>query len=261
MSSYSSLIHEVYSTINILRSNPREFAGLLEKVLHEYKANNARHRRGDVPVMTREGQIAVLEAIEVLKDTSPLEPLELSKGLCSAAQSHVNDTGNSGIVGHIGSKENTLQDRLEEFGRWSDCIAEALDYGSIEGFEIVSSLFVDDGLTTRPHRNALINPRFKKLGIGIGPHSEYKTVTCLVFAGEFTDKEVTGVLVPEGRIQSVPEVEGWVEGAIKLTCEIRTENEGGKTIKRVKKYWEMSDGSTQITEDTIDALHRASDSD
>ena len=253
MSSYSEMIVEVLGHVNTLRRTPGNFAHRLEQIAPEYKPNNARHRQGDVPVMTREGVEAVHEAIDLLRSTDPMDALELSVGLSNAAQLHANDTGKAGIVGHIGSRENSLQDRLDEQGRWNDCIAEALDYGSIEGFEIISSLFIDDGLSTRPHRNALINPRFKKVGIGLAPHSEYKTVTCIVFAGDFVDKEgIRNVQPPEGGVRPIPEVEGWVDGAVKLTCEIRSETDGGKTVKKVKKYWEMHDGSTQITEDLVE---------
>lgn len=165
----------------------------------------------------------------------------------------MNDTGSKGIIGHIGSDESTLQDRLERYGRWSDSIAEALDYGSMSGFEVVCAFLVDDGLQTRPHRNAILNRRFHAVGVGVGPHSEYKVVVAVVLAGEFEDKDesLPVVEVPEGEIAGTPEVENWMEGAVKMTCEIRTETEGDKVIKRIKKYWEMTDGSTQITEDTI----------
>jgi len=251
MASYSEIIDSVYSELNEVRSSPKDFAEKMQSYLNQYKANNAKHRKGAVPIMTREGPAAVQEAIQVLQETDELSRLEWSDGLRKAAQDHCNDTGSTGIVGHIGSRENTLQDRLEEFGKWNDCIAEAIDYGSIDGFEIVCSFLVDDGLSSRPHRNAILNPRFKKVGVGCGPHTEYKTVGCVVFAGEFTEKEETKeVEVPSGGIQVVKEVEDWLEGAVKMTCEVRTEMEGGKTVKKIKKYWEMGDGSTEITEST-----------
>ncbi|OMJ86701.1 hypothetical protein SteCoe_11710 [Stentor coeruleus] len=253
MKSYSDLIQEVYREINNLRTDPTTFSSRFEAELTAFKANNAKHRRGAVPVMTREGMSAAEEALIAIKKATPLENLHWSEGLAHAAQAHCNDTGALGIVGHIGSRENTLQDRLEKFGKWSDCIAEALDYGSIDGFEVVLSFLVDDGLKTRPHRNALLNPRFKRIGVGMGPHSEYKTVASVVFAGEFTDKdEIEPVEVPTGGISTINEVENWLEGAIKMTCEIRSETENGVTIKKIKKYWEMGDGSTQITEEVID---------
>jgi uncharacterized protein YkwD len=253
MKAFSELIQEIYLEINSLRTDPVSFAGRFKAELSNFKINNAKHRHGAVPIMTREGLSAAQEALSVLESSAALEPLLVSKGLASAAQGHCNDTGSLGIVGHIGSRENTLQDRLEKCGKWSDCIAEALDYGSVTGFEVVVSFLIDDGLKTRPHRNALLNPRFRRVGVGMGPHSEYKTVTSVVFAGDFTEKEEFEVPeTPGNGVSAVPEVENWLEGAIKMTCEIRSETENGVTVKKIKKYWEMGDGSTQITEETID---------
>ena len=117
MKSYTELIQEVYQEINNLRTNPETFAARFEAELAAFKINNTKHRKNAVPVMTREGLTAAEEALAVIKKTSQLEPLYLSEGLSRAAQFHCNDTGALGIVGHIGSKENTLQDRLERFGR------------------------------------------------------------------------------------------------------------------------------------------------
>lgn len=254
MKSFPDLIQEIYHEINNLRTDPSSFATRFESELASFKSNNAKHRKGAVPVMTREGFSAAEEALTAIRKASGLEQLHWSEGLSRAAQSHCNDTGSLGIVGHIGSRENTLQDRLEKYGKWSDCIAEALDYGSVDGFEVVMSFLIDDGLKTRPHRNALLNPRFKRIGVGMGPHSEYKTLASVVFAGEFTDKdELETVDVPQGGVSIVNEVENWMEGAIKMTCEIRSETENGVTVKKIKKYWEMGDGSTQITEEVMEA--------
>mmetsp|Transcript_22024 Transcript_22024/g.21718 ORF Transcript_22024/g.21718 Transcript_22024/m.21718 type:complete len:259 (-) Transcript_22024:41-817(-) len=258
MPTYAELIQEIFHEVNQARTNPRGFADSLESTLNQYKSNNAKHRPGAVPIVTREGINAAHEAIQALRSAEPIQALTWSEGLGRAAQAHCNDTGSLGIVGHIGSKENTLQDRLEYFGRWSECIAEALDYGSVDAFETVCTFLIDDGLSTRPHRNALLNQRFNKVGIGAAPHTEYKTVISLVLAGGFKDKDdLEHVDVPEGDLKPVAEVEEWLDGAVKLTCEIRTETEAGKTVKKVKKYWEMSDGSTQITEATLEQKEEA----
>mmetsp|Transcript_3627 Transcript_3627/g.485 ORF Transcript_3627/g.485 Transcript_3627/m.485 type:complete len:119 (+) Transcript_3627:113-469(+) len=118
----------------------------MRDLLSQVKDNKAMHRPQAVPVMTREGRAAVQEAIDAVRGLEALDGLTISKGLERAAQVHVNDTGSKGIIGHIGSDESTLQDRLERYGRWSDSIAEALDYGSMNGFEVVCAFLVDDGL-------------------------------------------------------------------------------------------------------------------
>ena len=253
MSSYQSFKADIFKEINNLRTNPPEFASRLEDTIKHFRENNSRMRFGAVPVMTREGVPAVIETVQALRITKSMCPLTLIEGMCRAAQSHCNDTGPLGIVGHIGSKESTLQDRLDEFGRWSDCIGETIDYGSVSGFESVCALLVDDGLPSRPHRNIVLNPRFKKIGVGVGKHSQYTTVGCCVYAGDFFEKEgMPEVGFPSGNIEKHQELKDWMEDAIKLTCEVRTEEEGGRIVKRIKKYWEMSDGTTQITEEVED---------
>lgn len=253
MSTFQDFIDSIYEEINQLRKSPRDFALKLEDEFNNYKLNNARHRPGTVPVLTREGVKAVQEAYGDLLKLENLPELHWSKGLSSAALSHCNDTGPLGIVGHIGSKETTLQQRIEKNGKWTESIAEALDYGSISGFEVVMSLLVDDGLTTRPHRKALLNPNFTALGIGAAPHSEFKTIACVLFAVGYEDNDnIEEERVNEGNVPNNPEVTEWIDGAVKLTCEVRVETENGVSVKKAKKYWEMHDGSIKITEEIVD---------
>ena len=253
MSTFQKLIQDIFYEINQLREDPKSFAKELEGQFELYKQNNARHRPGTVPVLTREGLKAVKEAYDELERHESLPPLQWSDGLASAALSHCNDTGPLGIVGHIGSKETTLQQRIEKNGKWSESIAEALDYGSVSGFEVVMSLIIDDGLVTRPHRKALLNPSFTKIGVGAAPHSEFKTVACVLFAVSYEDNEtIDPEVVNDGVVPSNPEVSNWLDGAVKLTCEVRVETDNGVSVRKAKKYWEMQDGSIQITEEVLD---------
>ncbi|CAG9323476.1 unnamed protein product [Blepharisma stoltei] len=242
----------IFHEINDARTNPQKFAERIEHTLKSYKENRSKHRAGSVPIMTREGISAVIEAINALKASEPLHALSWSEGLAKAAQAHCNDSGSLGIIGHVGSMENNLQDRVEYFGRWSGSVAEALDYTSVDGFEVVCAFLIDDGLPTRPHRHALLNPDFHKVGIGSGPHSEYKTTSSIIFAGDFHDSaESDSVEVPGGAPELADEVYNWLDGAVKVTCNLRTETVGGKTRKIMKKIWEMSDGTEQITENEV----------
>jgi uncharacterized protein YkwD len=250
---YQTLLNEILEEIYNLRTDPKAFAQKLEEESRNYKSNNARHRTGTVPVQTREGLKALKSAINDLESLESLSPLELSAGLTAAAISHCNDTGPLGIVGHIGSHEETLQQRVEKYGKWSENIAEALDYGSSSGFEVVSSLLIDDGLTTRPHRKSLLNPNYTKIGVGVAPHSEFKTVVCILFAVAYEDNEdVVPESIDQGTLPKNPEIDEWLDGAVKLTFEIRVETESGKSLRKAKKYWEMADGSVEITEEVLD---------
>ena len=132
MSSFKDLISDIFEELTQLRSNPKEYSKKIQSEFENYRSNNARHRPNTVPVLTREGLKAVNEAFDELQSLNDLKPLEWSDGLSSAALTHCNDTGPLGIVGHIGSRETTLQQRIERNGKWSESIAEALDYGSVD---------------------------------------------------------------------------------------------------------------------------------
>jgi len=254
MPTFTQLIQDIFRELNTLRYNPTAFSIRMESLLLSIKDNHALHRHHAVPVILSEGRSVIEEAIDSLKKTEPLPSLELSKGLSNAAQSHANDTGDKGIVGHIGSNESTIQERLEKFGKWSKCIAEGLDYGSMTGFEVVCSFLIDDGLPQRPHREALLNPRFKKVGIGAGPHTDFKSMAVVVLAEEYEENEnLTGIQPPTGGIDETPEIDDWEEGAVKLTCEIREESDGEISRRKIKKIWEMADGTTKVTE-TIEQI-------
>ena len=117
MSTFQDLIESIYDEINQLRDSPKDFAQKLENEFENYRSNNARHRPGTVPVLTREGLKAVKEAYEELENLEALPPISRSRGLATAALIHCNDTGPLGIVGHIGSTETTLQQRIEKNGK------------------------------------------------------------------------------------------------------------------------------------------------
>jgi len=243
MPKYSEVIQGVLGEINECRSNPEAYAAKLEQLLDLYHGR-IRHRPDDVPVVTKEGVDAVHEAIAALKAAQATSPLELSAGLAAACQQHCNDLGPRGTTGHKGADQSTFQQRLEKYGKWMGHLIEALDFGSITAQEVVCSLLVDDGLPSREHRTAVLSANYKKIGVGFGAHDELKSMCTLVMATKFTDHaEFPRVQVPEGQVQGTWEARNWVDGAIRLTCEITSEMESGKVVKRVTKIWEMEDGS------------------
>lgn len=248
MTTYSDIANQIFHEVNELRANPAQYADKLEALRENYKANNALHRPGDVPVLTREGVAALDDAVQALRSTGNLSELKPSAGLIAAAQGHVNDTGKNSLIGHNGSDDSTFLQRLDGSGHWKGSVAEALDYGSVSAFEIVSNLLIDDGQPTRPHRAALLNKNYKQIGYGFGPHEEYKTTANLILATAFEDnEEITSVPVPEGILTESFEAKNWLEGAVRLTCEVTTEAEGSKIVRRYVKHWELSDGSTKTT--------------
>mmetsp|Transcript_13814 Transcript_13814/g.2214 ORF Transcript_13814/g.2214 Transcript_13814/m.2214 type:complete len:83 (+) Transcript_13814:469-717(+) len=82
-----------------------------------------------------------------------------------------------------------------------------------------------------------MNKKFACVGIGSGPHTQYKSMVAIIFAGDFSeDNSAPEIQEPEGEIPTVPEVGEWLEGAVKMTCEVRSGVEEGKQVKKLKKY-------------------------
>ena len=246
MSKYSEAIRLVLREINDCRENPTAYAYRLEPWLETY-VDLVRYRDEDVPVLTSEGTFALAQAISVLKRTPPLPTLRLSPGLYSAAQLHCEELGRTGHVTHTG-----LRDRLQQFGQWNGKLIEAVDFGSISAREVVFSLLTDDGLPTRPHRNALLSPDFRLIGVGFGPHPLYKSVCTALLSLKFTEHEdFVPLPMPNGMLLGTWEARGWLEGAIRLNCEISSEMENDVVVKRIVKTWGMQDGTERRTEEVI----------
>lgn len=89
----------------------------------------------------------------------------------AAAEEHLGDIGPKGILSHTGSDKSTYKDRIERHCRWGGSIFEAIDYAARESAkEVVIAWLVDDGVPKRQHRNNILGPEFKHIGIASGPH-------------------------------------------------------------------------------------------
>ena len=68
--------------------------------------------------------------------------------------------------GHNGTDGSSMSDRIERYGQWEGTIGENIDYGGDkEGKDVLLNLMVDDGVSTRGHRNNIFNPEFKMVFI------------------------------------------------------------------------------------------------
>lgn len=248
MFTFGSFIEDLFIELNNLRTSPHEFASRLAKESYFYKSN-LRIRKNSVPVKTREGLSGLTEAVDCLRSLSPVSAICVSEGLQRAAQFHCNDLSQTGSIDHIGSNDSTLQTRLGMFGKWSECIGETLEFGSVSAFESLAELIIDDGVPSRPHRNMLLNPRFKKVGFGIAPHPRYEICVCIVLAGGFTELDsMMNVEFRDLRMEEDLDLGTWVSDAVRMTCEVKTEEEAGRTSRRVTRFWELNDGSLRTTE-------------
>lgn len=165
---------------NQARQNPASLIPLLEARLA------AMNEAGEIVdgcgrrcnIATQEGQAAVQEAIDFLRNQEPLPPLESSAQVALAAQTHADDQAD-GATGHTGSDGSSSSDRITRAGALNSASGENIAYGSPTGQEVILDLIVDDGVPGRGHRVNIFTPRWTHTGTGCGPHATYGLV-CVI---------------------------------------------------------------------------------
>ena len=183
----STIEKEVVYEINLLRSNPANYAkNYIEPLVKRYKGNLL-YYPGDDPLRTKEGVRALHECVRELKRTPNLSLVYPSYGLTMAAEDHVKDQSRSGRTGHRGGDRSDVKQRIERYGKWNVRIAENIAYGGFSARQIVIYLLIDDGVKDRGHRKTFLHPSFKKVGVALGSHPEYQSMWVMDFAGSFTD--------------------------------------------------------------------------
>jgi uncharacterized protein YkwD len=182
----SSLEWDVIKELNLARSDPPAYAAFLRELRKRHQGNGVfSTERGNI--QSKEGVVAIDEAIAFLEKAKPLSLLKPSKGLSLAADDHAKDTGPKGIVGHSGSDESTTVQRVNRRGRWQKSVGENIAYGLGDARAIVVQLIVDDGVATRGHRKNIYTGAYRVVGVATGPHKQYGSMCVMDFAGGFDD--------------------------------------------------------------------------
>jgi hypothetical protein len=130
---------------------------------------------------------------------------------------------------------------------------------------------VDDGVSSRGHRENLLSRSFRFVGVGAGPHSEMTNTNTLDFAGGVNSKtgSRSAPSIPEGPARASaseeskvqppvsskvgaamgkfarPDPNKWPEGATGCSENITTETRRGRTIKKTTMIYTFPDGHTE----------------
>lgn len=250
MPRYSEVVQGVVKEINDLRRNPQSFLDKLTAYLAGYRGL-MRHRSEDAPVLTREGRTPVLEAIDTLRALPPLRTCQWNEALGSSAQAHCLSLSSQSVPD---IQLTNPRVPIELYGKWTGDFVEMLDFGGLSPTEIVCSLLVDDGLPSRDHRTSLLAADFRHIGVGCAPHCHHTTVTTILMASKFTAHSKFERCFPPGDVIPVNrQAAEWLEGAVKVTCEVETETVQGVVRKKVVKVWEMENGETEVREESLGA--------
>jgi len=182
----SSLEKGVLNELNLARTKPAAYAGLLREQRKLYKGRSIFFPGHNVSISTVEGVSAVDEAIRFLDRQKPLSPFQFSEGLAEAAAELADDQGDSSATGHTGRKSGSMRQRIESHGEWRAEIGENISYGFNDPRQVVIQLIVDDGVRNRGHRINIFNPAFHRVGVACGPHAGYGSMCVMDFVGGFS---------------------------------------------------------------------------
>ena len=163
---------EVFKFHNQMRSNPTSFLPNLIEMKLSFNGK-VREMEDGTNLMTKEGQDAVQELIDFIKDVDPVPELEWKKELMMASRDHVMDTGPIGILGHAGSDQSLPKDRCERYVKVEGMSGENIDYGEKSAIDVILALAIDDGVPDRGHRTNIFQKGFKKMACFTGDHSVY----------------------------------------------------------------------------------------
>ena len=183
---------EVIFEINKLRSDPSRYAREVVKPrLAKFHSDGKVYTNSQgVFIRTSEGKTAVMECIQALEATSPMQPLYYDSRLYDAAKSHGIDMRDNNFLEHDSSDGTQFYERLQKFGFNGHC-AENLAAGNDAPEEIILQLIIDDGVPSRGHRTNLLTPDFNIVGAAIIEHPQWRH-SCTMDLGEIEkEKEIT----------------------------------------------------------------------
>jgi hypothetical protein len=173
--------------INKLRTNPSAYAEeYLVPMLNMYKGKIL-YMPGNDPILTKEGIVALREAIKALKSSTPVVPLFPDIRLTKSSRDHQQEQSKTGQLGHRGSNGSKISDRIERHGTWDKRISENIFYGDPDAISVVLHLVIDDSVPGRGHRINFLDPELRLVGVSCGTHKVYRFMCVMNFAAGFRD--------------------------------------------------------------------------
>ncbi|HVK77288.1 MAG TPA: CAP domain-containing protein [Kofleriaceae bacterium] len=182
-----ALGRQVADEVNRLRRDPKAYAAHLRALRPRYDGKLLRLPGRD-PIRTREGIAALDEAIGVLQRTPRRASLGWEDGLARAAADHAADIGARGNLDHYSADGSSPFDRVARHGILQGVGGENIDVGFRDPRLVVIHLLIDDGVANRGHRDAMLDPAYRQIGVTCGPHARYGVVCVMELAAGFVER-------------------------------------------------------------------------
>lgn len=159
--------------LNAVRENPSSFLPAIdryERYVRSFRPNQKALNKALKEIRAR------------LKKEKPLAFLYVAPALQQAATDHVEDMAKSGLTGHIGGDGSNPGTRVQRYGSFP-LIGECITIGYLTAELQLASMLVDESTPDRGHRENLLRPGYKYLGVGIAEHPSLRLATVLVLGG------------------------------------------------------------------------------
>lgn len=159
---------------NLVRHDPQRFARLYVTEYISYFRGNEFHYPGlGTILITNEGVKPAIELYRELMNTPPMGLLVPSEGLAKAADLHLQYLVRNVSRGHDG--QGGMPARIERFGNWRFKIGENISYGNFSAHDALLFLLIDDQVPDRSHRQIILTPEFRLLGVAKAMHPAFPT--------------------------------------------------------------------------------------
>lgn len=152
--------------------------------------------------VTKEGRVAIDDAVDALvsvgqQDCPECFMNEPVQALSLSAEDHCLDIGPRGVVSHEGSDGSSAAERMSRYCNWAGACSECIWYGVLNvnlatlelAERIVDDLIIDDGVSSRGHRAAMLDKKYLCAGVSFCAHATFGHVVVIDFAADCADDD------------------------------------------------------------------------
>ena len=161
----------IIAEVNLMRSNPREYA---EKYIK--------------PLINSRSSSYWTSCVRDMSAISSLGTLEYAEGLYKMAKAHSSTQGKTRETGHDRTNGSDFSSELNKYGKSYSYAGENISYGAETARDILIQLLVDDGVSSLGHRKNLLSKEFTAVGISYDTHKAYRHMCVMDFAKNWVDR-------------------------------------------------------------------------
>lgn len=179
---------DIIKVINLVRTQPRQFAETIKKLYLDPVDDNGRHCKWGITF--REGKAGGQHLYDYLLTKEPEQPIYGNGCLIVTAYTHSEYMADNSQIEHTEKQaDGSLIDlllRVEKWGKFN-LAAESLgtlmlDHFNAESF--VGHLLLDDGITGKVNRVNLLKSGWHSIGVGLMPNGSVKYYT-VIYASNY----------------------------------------------------------------------------